>query len=174
MVIATDYVSNSHIPIVDGHTKIVSWIAVRPQDNKVVQLGVREHDIAVNEVAYYDLACIRILESNDRLDSGNGDRSQSATTIITRLLFPRCLHCAHLIEFLLRAVALIRITLTDQYLDDFPVSVISLCLVERPLIRRQPEPRHSIKNRRDGLGRRPFAVGVFNAQNERSSAVSCI
>ena len=54
----------------------------------------------------------------------------------------------------------------QQLLDDFAVTVKTLCLVERTFIVIQSQPVHTVKNRLHGFFGRTLPVGVFNAQNK--------
>ena len=48
----------------------------------------------------------------------------------------------------------------------FAVQRVALGLIKRPLVVVEFEPFHGVKNRLDRLGGRPFAVGVFDAQDK--------
>ena len=51
MVVAADHMGDSHVVVVDDDREIVGGRAVRAQDDQIVELGIGDRDLALNEVA---------------------------------------------------------------------------------------------------------------------------
>ncbi len=108
----------------------------------------------------------RVLEAHDRRDARNRLLAVAAAAVVARLFLARELVVAHLLEFFLRAVTVIRLALGEPLLDDFAISRVALALVERTFVGVEPQPFHAVEDHLHGFGRRSLAVGVLDAQDE--------
>src|SRR5262249_62383070 len=50
MIVPSNDMGDCHFDVIDDDTKIVSWSAVRPGDNEIVQLAVIEYQVAFDGV----------------------------------------------------------------------------------------------------------------------------
>ena len=66
MIVAPDDVSDPHIHVIHDYAKVVRGRAVGARDDQIVQLGVLERHVAVNDVLHDHDPIQRILESDDR------------------------------------------------------------------------------------------------------------
>src|SRR5262249_48055209 len=87
---------------------------------------------------------------------------------VTGFLLPRDLPLAHFIQLLLGAVAVIGSLLCEHPANNILVAVESLCLVVRPLVRIQREPRHTVQDHLDGFLGGALPISVLDAQDELS------
>jgi hypothetical protein len=70
MVVAADDVGDAHVVIVDDHGVHVGRVAVRAQDDEIVQILVGETHVALHAVAHDRLALLRRLDADRALDAG--------------------------------------------------------------------------------------------------------
>ena len=61
VVVAADHMGYPHIVVVDNDREIVGRAAVRPQDDQIVELGIRDRDLTLNMVADCRRALLRRL-----------------------------------------------------------------------------------------------------------------
>jgi hypothetical protein len=170
VVVAADHVRDVHVPVVDHDAEVVRRHAVGTLDHEVVEFLVRDADLALHEVVPGDDAVVRIPEADHRLDAGGGRPASGVlgapAAVVPRLLVARALLLAHLVEFVLRRVAPVRLALAHQLLDDLAVPVEPLHLIERPFVVVEPEPVHRVEDRLRRCVGGPLRVGVLDAQDE--------
>ena len=65
MIVATNDMRDTHIPVIHHHAEVVGRVAVGALDDQVVELAVLEHRTAVHQILDHDLALIQTLVSED-------------------------------------------------------------------------------------------------------------
>ena len=166
MIVAADHVRDAHVLVVDDHAEVVGGRAVRARDDEIVELGVLERHGAVHQVFDHDGAVQRILEAHDRLHAGTRLGAIAAKAGIARLFLARGLLRAHVVQLLLRAVAVIGSAGGEHLRDHFAIAIEALGLVVRALVRVEPQPLHAFEDHAHGLVGGALAVRVFDAQDE--------
>ena len=67
MIGAANDVRDAHVVVVDDDGEIVRWVAVRAQDDQVVEILVRKDNAALHVIIDDRLALARCLETDDGL-----------------------------------------------------------------------------------------------------------
>ena len=177
MVVAADHVRDLHVPVVHHHAEIVGGVAVGAHDDQVVELGVLEHHVALDQVLDDRAAEFRILEADD---GGRAGRrflllgAMAAAAVVARLLLAGLLGRAHFVELLLAAVAAIGRALGQHVARDFAVTVVALGLEDRLFVGGQAQPLHALEDGLHGRVGRALAVGVLDAQQVAAAVAARI
>jgi hypothetical protein len=109
MIDAADNVGHTHVMIIDNHGKIVSWVAIRTQDDEIIEVLVGNDHASLRVILDHRLALLRGLEADDRLEARRRRGRITVTpcaVIADGPLFSLGLG-AHGLEFGRRAVAVI-------------------------------------------------------------------
>jgi hypothetical protein len=178
-------VRDAHEVIVDDVREVVGREAVGLDEDLVVELCGLELHLAAEAVLERDLARARHGEPHDeRLARGDaglalGDGAPAAQAVVAHEQPLSALLVAHGLEALGRAEAPVRRARRQQRLDVMLVDLGALALPVRParpadvraLVPLQPHPVQRAQDGRLGLGRRPRAVGVLDAQDELAAVL---
>ena len=173
VVVAADHVRDLHVVVVDDDAEVVGGRAVGARDDQVVELAAVERDRAVHHVVDDHLPLVRVAEAHHRVDArhrllcGGGSGRRSAASPCAPSAPARSSSSSSL-----RAVAVVGLALAQELVDDLPVPVHALRLVERPLVVVEAEPLHAVEDRLHRLGRGALAVGVLDAQDERAAVTA--
>ena len=135
-------------------------------DYEVIELGAGKGDRPVNDVHDDDRPLVRVAEPDHRGDSLARGAPLAAATVVPWLLLTRQLCRAHLLQLLLRAVAVIGLVLAEELRDHFRIAVETARLIVRALVVIEPEPCHAVENHAYGFIGRSLAIGVLDPQNE--------
>ena len=173
MIVAADDVGDIHVVVVDHHREHVGGRAVRAQDDEIVEVLGLEHDFALHVIVHHDLARLRRLDADDRLDpsGGLGRIAVAPAAVVARRLSGRAGLLAHLRQLFLRAVAVIGLSAIQQFLRDLGVPARTRKLHGRLAVPLQPQPRQSFENGLHGIVGRSFAVRVLDAQQKPAAGV---
>ncbi len=157
VVVAADDVRDAHVPVIDDDAEIVGWRTVGAGDHQVVELAVGDLDAPLDEVVPGDDSVHRIAETDNRLDPGRRLRQALArlrppAAVVTRLATLFALLRAQAVELVGLHVAMVGGAGGEHFGDHLPITRHALCLVERALVVREPEPLHAVEDRLHGLG----------------------
>ncbi len=150
MVVAANDMGNPHVPIIHHHSQVVSGRTISTLDDKVIQLGVAEGQLASHQILKSHHPFGRVTETDD-MRFIRVNELVAAVAVISRLLLALHLLLAQCLQPLLGTVAAVGITALEQLLDNLIVALKTLCLVERTLVVLQPQPGHPLEDRVDRL-----------------------
>src|SRR2546421_3642462 len=155
-----------HVHVVDDYAEVVGRRAVRARDDQVIELRVLKRHRPVHQVLHHHRAIQGIAKTYYRIDSLAERAAIAADAGVARLLLARDLLLAQRIQFLLRAVTVIGAAGLQHAPDDFAVTIETLRLIVRTLVRVEPEPGHALENHPHRLRGGALAVRVLDTQNE--------
>src|SRR5581483_2303381 len=168
MVVAANDMRDAHEGVIHDHREVVRGIAVRAEDDQVVEYRIVELDAAFDQIVDNRLAGLRRLEPERRLTGRLANISLAAAAIVflrqplrNRLLAAR-------VELIRRADTPVRVSSLEQLLRMVTIQVHTLSLAERPFIPIQADPPHAFDDRIDRLRRGPVLIGVLDAKDERA------
>ena len=168
MIVAADDVGDAHVVIVDHNREHVGRVAVRAQEQEIVEVLVGEHDLALHLVVDDCLALLPGAQPDDGGDAGGRLRriavAPAAVVAHRAALEPRLL--AHLVELLGARVAAVGGAARQHLIDHLAMTPGAAELAHRLAVPMQAEPGEAVEDGVDrGLGR-ALAVGVLDAQEE--------
>ena len=126
----------------------------------------------VYDVVDYHRALIGVAEPDHRLDAWTRRNPLPATPVVSGLLLARDLCRAHLIELLLRAVAVIRLALAEKLRDHLGITAEAPRLVVGTLVVIEAEPLQTFEDSTDHLFAGSLDVGVFDAEDEFAAGLA--
>ncbi len=153
MVVAADDMGDRHVEIVHHHREIIGGRTVGAQDDEIVQLLVRNRDLALHQIGDGGDALLLGAEPDHRLDAGRrilGIAVAPGAVIAHRLAGLERLE-AHRLQFLGRAVAVIGLALRQELLGDFGVAGEIVRLMDDLAVPAQLQPAQSFQDRVHGL-----------------------
>ena len=166
VVVAADDVRDAHVMIVDHHREHIGRGAVRAQQDEVVELGIGDLDLPLDEVVDHRLAGLGGLDPHDeRLARLVGARLAIAPFAVDpegasfglRRLAPRR-------QLILSQITAIGRPARNQFVRDFGVALLELRLKIRLAVAFDPEPRQPVEDRVDRRLGRALGVGVLDPQ----------
>lgn len=69
MIVAADDMRHAHVVIIDDHGMHVGRVAVRTQNDEIIQVLVREAHFALDLIVHDSFTLARRLDADDRLDA---------------------------------------------------------------------------------------------------------
>ena len=173
VIVAADHMRDMHVVIVDDDGQHIGRRAVGAQQDHIVELAVLDRDFALHGILDDRLAGLRRLEADDRGNArGRILRVAIApAAVIAHRLAGSLLGCAHLVEFLGRAVAVVGVAAGQHLVGHLGVPGGAGELVGDVAIPLQAEPRQAVEDRGDGGLGRARAIGVLDAQQELAAGV---
>src|SRR5438874_4892752 len=115
-----------------------------------------------------------IAEAHDRIEPRARLAAIAADAGVARLLLARDLPLAQRIQLRLGAVAVVGSARLQHAANDLAVTIETLRLVVRPLVRVEPEPGHALENNPHRLRGGALAVGVLDPQDEPAARAPCV
>ena len=176
MVVAPDDVSDGHVVVVDDDGEHVCRRSVGTKDDEVVEVRVREADLALYSVPD---ECVAIARRLDADDGGNArgclGRILVPPTTVIAWRPPLCLRAlAHLGQLVRRSEAAIGRAFGQQLFRDLPVALDARELADGLVVPVEAQPRQSIEDRRHGLVRVPLPVRILDAQQHLPAMTACV
>src|SRR6266849_8100943 len=142
VVVAADHMGYPHIVVVDHDREIVGRSAVCPQDDLIVELGIRNRNLALNMVADCRRALMRGFQPDDRGHSGRGLRRIAVppSPVIAYRTFFGTRPLAHRVELSRRAIATIGTPRCEELTSNFGVPCGTGGLVDDLAVPGEAEP----------------------------------
>ena len=155
-----------HVHVVHHDAEIIGGRTVGSRDDQIVELAVLKHDAAVHHVVDHHFTGERILEAHHGRHARERIGALAPTSVVARLFTACDLLSAHLLQFLLAAVAAIGFAAGEQLFDDVLVAVEALGLIKRTFVVIESRPFEAIQDLLDGLRRRALQIGILDPQDE--------
>ena len=174
VVVTADDVGDVHVVVVDDDGVEVGGGAVAAEDDQVVDLGVGDSDLALDEVVDEGFAVAGGAEADDGLDAGGGFGRVAVApgaVVAGGAAFGGGL-LAHLAEFFGGAVAIVGAATGEHLVGDLGVARLAGGLEDGGLVGGEVEPGKAAE---DGLGvglGAAFAVGVLDAEEVFAAVVA--
>ncbi len=173
VVVATDDFRDLHVPVVHHHREVVGGVAVRTEDDHVIQLAVGDLDAALDQIIEHHRAFKRVLEADDAVRVVPVRQALLAgSAVVARLFLPGHRGLAHGVQLFPGLVGVVRLAVGDQLLGHFLVPGDALGLVERAFVVVQAQPLHRLQDRIDRALGAAFTVGVLDAQHELAATMA--
>jgi len=184
--LGADDMADFHGGVIDDTGEVIGGIAIRLEENKVVDGGVFEGNIAVNKVVEGGLALQGDLEADDGDDAFGlflgtllGGEVAAVPVVAGRLLSSYLL-LAHVFESPGGAVAVVGVALLDEPIGGLLVEVESPGLIVGGIVAAdigafipvEAEPFESVHDGFFGAGDFAGDIGVLDAEDEGAAGVA--
>ena len=175
VVVAADDMGDAHVHVVDHHAEVVGRRAVGTGDHQIIQLGVADGDIALDQIVDHRVAVQRRGETDHRIDPGRRLRQRLARhgppgAVVLRFFAFGARRLAHRLHVLGARIAAIGLAFVDQAVDDFSIAIEALGLIIDVAVVLEIQPRHGIENGLHGFVGGAFAIRILDAQHEVAAA----
>jgi hypothetical protein len=179
VIVAPDDVRDRHVDVVGDDRQVVGGLAIRSQDDEVLDIDVLEGYRTVDEIrerrpAVRDLEAHRARRTRF-VEAGDIRRRQGTAGAIVDPPAARCFGGSPLrLDLFLGAVAVVRTAVAYKLCGKDAVPVEALRLEVRAvrsadvgaLIPIEPEPAQPVDDARHHLPGRALRIGIFDAQDE--------
>ena len=168
VVVAANDMGDPHVDVVHHHREHVGRGAVGTQQDHVVELGVLDVDLALDQVGDPGGPRLGRLQPDHRRHAGRrvGRVAVAPAAVIARRQAVRPLLRPHLLEFLRARPAAIGLALGEQPVRHLGMPAGTLELEDGRLVRIEAEPGQAVEDGVDGALRGPLPVGVLDPQQE--------
>ncbi len=169
VVVPADHMRDAHQRVVHDDGKIIGRVAVRPENDQIIQHRVVEDHRALDEVVHYRLAFLRGFKSQGRLTGRFGGQAKTAAPAVIprrQALGLRLLPSGF--KILSSAHAPVRPALLEQPKRMAGVQRHPLGLAIRPFVPIEAHPLQAFEDGLDGLVGRTALVGILDAEDEPS------
>ena len=173
MIGAANNMGDAHVEIIHHHGQHISGRAVAAEQDHVVELVIGVAHIAQHFVVNDGLAILAGFQAHD-IGRTRRIAAAAAASVVTHGLAGGLLCLAHQGQFLRGAIAAIGVAGGEQLLGHFAMPLGAGELINGLAVPVQTHPFHAVQDGGDGLGRRAFAVGIFDAQKELAAGMAGI
>ena len=174
VIVAADDVGDAHVVVIDDHGVQVGRRAVAAQDDHIVELGIGDAHVALDEIGHDGLAFLRGAQADHRLDVGRslgGIAVAPGAVQAERALFGGG-GFAHGGELGRAEVAAIGAAGGQHLQRHLGVAGLAGGLMDDGFVGVQTEPIESLDDHLGGGIGAALAVGVFHPQQELAAVVA--
>ena len=176
VVVAAHHVSDRHVEVVDHHREVVGRHQIGARDHQIVECGIRNADVALDEVRPRDVAVIGIAKADHRRDArGHAPpvRILGPPAAVVARLQPLCaLLLAQSVDLLTARVAAIGTAVGKHLFDRVAIARQARGLANRPLVVIQAQPGHAVEDDLNSFFGRALQIGILDAQHEFAAVVT--
>jgi hypothetical protein len=173
MIVAADHMRHAHVVIVDHHREHIGRRAVRAQEHEIVELGILDGHLALDEIVDRRRAFVGRLQAHDMGRIGIVRRLLTPGRADAQRLLRRFRLGAHLGELVGGEVTAIGRACLDHRMRDLGVARGAFELIDFRTVPIEAQPAHPIEDRLDRRLGRARAIGVLNPQQEFAAMMAC-
>ena len=159
--------------VIHHHSQIVGRVAVRAQQDQVIQPAVLEPHVALHRIRHNRVAVQRALQTYRIGSVGPGRRVRIPPGRTNDAALGAGAFTLDL-QVLRRHVVTIGLATGLKFGDYLAVAICAGKLEHRRLVGLHAQPRKTIENHLDRSVRRPLAISVFHAQQELATRMARI